>query len=148
MADLTFKNSPFKLQEGWKVHSTGESIGNFKYRPDISIKNSNGKFAYILESSSTNDRKVGLGELLLAEKLFIDEESKGTLVFSLCGVSTNSPRPDTQIEYIRPYFNFLKESNKDIGVVEIHFINEKEFKDAEWDVLSSKFNEYTLTLSI
>lgn len=55
MADLTFKNGPFKLPGGSKVHGAGQEIGKQKYKPDISLKNSNDQFSYIFESTSTND---------------------------------------------------------------------------------------------
>jgi len=148
VADSTFKNSPFKLPSGWKVHSTGGVIGNHKYKPDISIKDSNEKFTYIIESTSTNDRKVGLGELLLAEKFFIDEKQKGVLVFSLCGRSSSPPRPETQIEYVRPYFDFLKQNNKGAGVVEVNFIYEVDFKNAEWDLFSNDYSDKVLKLYV
>lgn len=148
MADSTFKNNPFKLPKGSKVHTTGQEIGKHKYKPDVSIKDSNEQFSYVFESTSTNDRKVGLGELLLAEKLFVDENRKGVLVFSLCGKSSSPPRPETQIEYIRPYFNFLKQNNKDKGVGTIHFIYEECFKKAGWDVLSKQFKDSSHTLCV
>lgn len=141
MADLEFKNTNFILQKGWKVFSKGTTVGQDKYHPDISIKDSNNKFTCILESTSTNDRKVGLGELLLAEKLFVDEECKGILVFSLSGTGKQSPRPETQIKYIRPYFDFLKKVNKNIGVISIYFIKESDFKNAQWELFSKKFEE-------
>ncbi len=148
MPDSSFRNTTFILPEGWKIYSSGGVVGNHKFKPDISIKDSNDKFSCIIESTSTNDRKVGLGEMLLAEKLFTDEGVRGKLVFSLCGNSTSPPRPETQIEYIRPYFEFLKKSNNKTGVCEIHFIYESDFNCVNWALFSDEFNSKSLKLCV
>lgn len=148
MADSDFKNNKYVLLDGWVVNSTGEVIGEDKYRPDISIRNNDGDVTCVMESTSTNDRKVGLGEMLLAEKFFIDNKNTGVLVFSLCGKSTSPPRPDTQYEYIKPYFELLKSQNKECGIKEIYFIYEEEFEQVNWNLLSEDFNEKALKLFV
>ena len=124
MADTDFKSKRITFPENWTPHSNGGRVGKDKYRPDRSFQNANGEVVCVIESSSTNDRKVGVGELCLADKFFTDNNVNGILIFSLCGRSASPPRPDTQKEYLEPYFLHLKAQGRPHGVREIYFISE------------------------
>lgn len=141
MPDRVFKETEIKFPKGvdLAVHTTGTIIGNNKYKPDKSFSNSNNEIVLVIESTSTGDRKVSVGELLQAEMYFSDNKISGTLIFSLCGKSTTSPKPDTQLEYLRPYFNFLKKFNPESGVTKIFIIDENQFESVGWEALGSNF---------
>lgn len=144
--DSIFKNLLFSIPENWNINSNGSIVGKEQYKPDISIKNSDGKIVCILESTSTGDRKVGLGEMLQADKLFYDEEINGILIFSLSGVSSSSPTLITQSKYINPYFKYLKNINKKYGLKKIYFISESDFKSINWCLLSEDFKLKSIVL--
>jgi len=96
MADKEFKNNLITFPLEWKRHSNGGIIDSAKYRPDLSFNNENGKVVCVIESTSTNDRKVGDGELCLADKYFSDEGIEVILIFSLCGRSQYPPNMDNK----------------------------------------------------
>jgi hypothetical protein len=139
MADCTFKESSITFAEGWQRHTNGGGIGKDKYRPDLSFVDEAGRVVCVLESTSTNDRKVGVGELCLADKFFSDTETDGILIFSLCGKSSSHPRPDTQVAYLKPYFAFLREAKRPHGVKQIYIISEEDFEQCGWEALGVKF---------
>jgi hypothetical protein len=141
MADTEFKSRSITFPEGWKRHSNGGVIDGAKYRPDLSFVDQEGNVVCVIESSSTNDRKVGVGELCLADKFFSDNKIDGVLIFSLCGKSQYPPRPDTQASYLKPYFRHLKRGSMPNGVRVVYFIDENEFADLGWAALSEAFEE-------
>lgn len=141
MADTEFKSRPITFPEGWVRYSDGGAIDGAKYRPDLSFADQDGKVICVIESSSTNDRKVGVGELCLADKFFADNKTDGVLIFSLCGKSEYPPRPDTQASYLKPYFQHLKRGSTPNGVRVMYFIDEKEFGDLGWVALNQAFKE-------
>lgn len=139
MADSDFKNKQISFPERWSSHTSGSIIGQHQYKPDRSFKDSSGNVVCVIESSSTNDRKVGVGELCLADKYFSDMQCPGILIFSLCGKSKYPPKPDTQAEYIEPYFRHLKSLRQIYGVKEVYFISEEDFESLNWVALDEKF---------
>ena len=139
MADNTFKNSNIHFPLGWTPHSHGEIIGNYKYRPDRSFQDEAGRVVCIAESSSTNDRKVNVGELLLADLFFTDNRVPGVLIISLCGRSRYPPSPDSQAKYLKPYFEYLKTLNPNSGLKELYIISESDFESLSWYALSEEF---------
>lgn len=142
MTDSKFKNTNiiFSGKCTWKRYSSGETIGNDGYRPDMSFKNTeNNKVVCVIESSSTGDRKVGVGELLCADKFFADNEVSGILIFSLCGKSKYPPTPQTQMKYIEPYFIYLQNFNRKYGVKEVFLISEDDFESINYEALSDSF---------
>lgn len=143
MADLDFKNTKitFPSEPEWIDNSKGSEIGKDKYKPDQSFKDKTGKVVCVIESSSTGDRKVGVGELLSADKFFSDQEVEGTLIFSLCEKSNSSPTPTTQKAYLEPYFKHLRSCGRSHGVKEIHLILEDDFKSIGFEALSDNFNK-------
>jgi len=141
MADTDFKNQKITFETNWVNHSSGGVIGNDQYKPDRSFKNESGKVVCVIESSSTNDRKVGVGELCLADKFFSDNNIDGILIFSLCGKSDSPPRPDTQAKYLEPYFRHLRACGHPHGVKEIYLIAEDDFASINWMALNSRFKE-------
>lgn len=139
MADTEFKSRHITFPEGWKRHSNGGVIDGAKYRPDMSFADEEGQIVCVVESSSTNDRKVGVGELCLADKFFSDNKMDGVLIFSLCGKSQYPPRPDTQARYLEPYFQHLKRGSTCSGVRVVYFIAEDEFAALGWEALTERF---------
>jgi hypothetical protein len=139
MLDAEFKQAPISFPQGWTRHSNGGAIGPDKYHPDLSFADAQGKVVCVIESSSTNDRKAGVGELCIADKFFSDSATDGVLIFSLCGISSNSPRRDTQAAYLSPYFKYLRAANRPHGVKEVYIIAEKDFKLCDWKALSEDF---------
>ena len=138
MADRTFKQRPISFAAGWRRNSSGRAIGKDEYRPDLSYADDTGRVLCILESTSTNDRKVGVGELCLADKFFSDAGTDGILIFSLCGKSSSPPRPDTQAAYLRPYFAFLRDAKRPHGVKQVYIISERDFERCGWEALGSQ----------
>lgn len=139
MADRIFKEREITFPAGWKRHSNGGSIGKDKYRPDLSFADETGRVVCVVESTSTNDRKVGVGELCLADKFFSDAGIDGVLIFSLCGKSTSPPRPETQAAYIKPYFTFLRAAKRPHEVKQVFIISEDDFELCQWAALGKKF---------
>ena len=148
MADTEFKNKPISFPEGWTRHSNGGVIDSGKYKPDLSFKNKQGRIVCVIESSSTNDRKVGVGELCLADKYFTDNKTDGILIFSLCGKSEYPPRPETQAQYIVPYFRHLKRSGLSYGVRQLYFILEEDFESLNWVALDEEFKKKSHVLKV
>jgi hypothetical protein len=146
MADSDFKNRQIYFPDNWTRHSNGGVISSEKYKPDLSFANENGKIVCLLESSSTNDRKVGVGEMCLADKFFLDHKVDGILIFSLCGKSQYRPRPKTQAQYLEPYFRHLKRFGQPHGVRDIYFIDESDFESLHWMALDERFKALAYVL--
>ncbi|MDP2785804.1 MAG: hypothetical protein Q8O38_14625 [Sulfurimicrobium sp.] len=139
MADFEFKSKPISFQQGWVPNTSGSVIGEHQYKPDRSFKDENGDVVCVIESTSTNDRKVGVGELCLADKFFADSGVSGILLFSLCGKSKHPPSPSTQAQYLEPYFRHLKSIEHPHGVKEVYFISEEDFESLNWVALDASF---------
>lgn len=147
MADADFKKHPISFPTlGWISHSMGSAIGQDKYRPDRSFGDTDGNVRCVIESSSTNDRKVGVGELCLADKFFSDSKWRGVLIFSLCGKALTRPKPETHLNYLRPYFLHLRGSEREFGVREIFVLDEADFAKLEWKALTPEFLRVALRL--
>ncbi len=146
MADSDFKSAPITFPKEWQAHSSGSVIGAHKYKPDRSFKDEEGRVVCIVESTSTNDRKVGVGELCLADKFFADAGTYGILIFSLCGKSKYPPRPSTQLSYLEPYFHHIRSAASSYGVTEIFFIKEEEFEQLGWCALGEEFLSKSVAL--
>ena len=147
MADSEFKKHPISFPEkDWLSHSVGNAIGPDKYKPDRSFADDNGKVNCIIESSSTNDRKVGVGELCLADKYFSDNKVNGVLIFSLCGTCATRPKPETQLKYLRPYFLHLRSSGREFGVKTVYILDESSFAELGWKALTPEFERKALKL--
>lgn len=148
MSDKSFRKTELVFAYDWTEFSSGSNVDDFKYRPDKSFKKTkSGKFCCIIESSSTGDRKVSIGELLQAESFFSRNMVRGILIFSLSGRSKTSPTPSTQKAYLEPYFNFLKSKRTKHGVSKVYFIKESDFESIGWEVLTDKFMEKAAVLS-
>jgi predicted kinase len=131
LSDKEFRNSEILLPNGFKIHTRGCNIDSNRYKPDISIVDSNNKIKIIIESSSSGDRKSILAELLQAEKFSTENNFYITLLMCLSGKSKTSPTPQTQKDYLAPYFKFLcsLRKNKSLGVQEIMLISEMDYID-------------------
>lgn len=147
MADSEFKKHPISFPNTeWKAHSAGTALGTNKYKPDRSFADSKGKVCCVIESSSTNDRKVGVGELCLADKFFSDSGVEGVLIFSLCGKALTRPVPATQLNYLRPYFSHLRSTSRKFGVTALYVLDEEEFAALGWKALTPEFKRIALKL--
>lgn len=141
MKDAKFKQAPISFPQGSALHSHshGSAIGSSKYQPDRSFADSQGRIVCVFESSSTGERKVGVAEMNLADKFFSDSATDGVLVFSLCGSSSTSPRPDTQAPYLLPHFRHLRAANRPHGLKEVFIICQKDFESCGWMAFSKDF---------
>lgn len=147
MADAEFKKHPISFPRlGWIAHSAGSAIGKDRYRPDRSFVDQDGNVRCVIESTSTNDRKVGVGELCLADKFFSDSKTKGVLIFSLCGKGSARPRPETQFDYLKPYFQHLRNSGNEFGVLVVYVLNENDFAAQDWKALTPEFLSVALKM--
>lgn len=136
MADREFREQQVSLPSGWEITSRGTIIGNDQYKPDLAISYK-GAVRTVAESSSTNDRKAAVGELLQAHKFFCDSGQDGKLILCLCGTSTKAPRPDTQADYLRPYFQYLY-SLEGYGLKSLFLLHEDQFRKVLESVLRQK----------
>lgn len=147
MADSEFKKHPISFpQEGWSAHSNGGALGPDKYKPDRSFTNKEGNVICVIESTSTNDRKVGVGELCQADKFFFDSKVHGVLIFSLCGKASARPTHKTQAKYLQPYFSHLRSSNREFGVKDVYVLEEEDFASLQWQALTPEFAKLALKL--
>lgn len=131
MKDKDFKNQDIALCNGLKIATQGTIIGEDQYKPDISISDLANKTVCCIESSSTGDRKVSLGEMLQAEKYALDMDLSLLLIICLCGKGKNASTPESLFNYLKPYFIFLKESRRktNSGIKKILIIGEKNYED-------------------
>jgi hypothetical protein len=149
MADSEFKKHPISFPEkGWLAHSNGAGLGPDKYKPDRSFINQEGKVICVIESTSTNDRKVGVGELCLADKFFFNSKVQGVLIFSLCGKGSTRPTPKTQASYLQPYFSHLRSTDRGFGVKDVYILEEADFASLQWQALTPKFASLALKLEV
>ncbi len=142
--DTDFKNINIQFSsEGstWEHKSKGEAIGDYGYRPDRSFTDKDGKVVCIIESSSTGDRKCNLGELCQAHLFFLEEKVEGVLILSLCGKGKTASTPETLKEYLKPYFERLTKNSNNKGLKTLYLICESDFKNSQWNVFSSDFEE-------
>ncbi len=146
MTDSEFKRQTITTPSNWKGHSNGKSICNWGYKPDRSFKDENEKVVCVMESCSTGDRKVSIGELCQADKFFHESAIKGVLVFSLCGSGASRPTPKSQRVYLRPYFLHLSAAGREFGVKTVFIIDESDFAEAQWHFRSDKFNDAAYVL--
>ena len=147
MTDSEFKRVDFVAPNGWKKDSTGTEVLGTKYKPDVSFKK-DGKLVCVLESTNTGDRKANIGEMLQAEKAFVEEKTKGYLIFSLSGCSKTSSTPQTLKEYLEPYFRFLRKNNLEYGIQEVFLIQQSDFEEINWEILSERFKQNSECLKV
>jgi len=129
LTDKEFKQLNPKLPKGYRIHTRGTIIGDNQYKPDISIANSTEEVVCCIESSSSGDRKATLAELLQAEKYANDYELSLDLIICLAGNSKTSPTPQSQRDYLEPYFTFLKAHRRinEKGIKRVCLSTEKNF---------------------
>ena len=128
MNDRDFRQQDLVLPIGFAISARGTVVGNDRYKPDLLISHE-GTAVAVVESSSTGDRKVALGELLQAQKFFEGQCSPGILIFSLCGRGATAPRPETQVSYLRPYFLYLCRSAA-AGLTSVHIVPQFSFSSS------------------
>lgn len=148
MSDTSFKNIKLNLGHDFEKNTKGSIIGADQYKPDISIINSKEKVVCVIESSSTGDRKVHIGEMFQSHKFYCDEEIKGELIISLAGNNKNSPRPDTSYKYLKPYFDFIKKESK-FGLKRVYLIEQDDFmklQNGDVKLLGERFINKCTTL--
>lgn len=102
------KDSDFKCQISILGYTALDFECEFdpKYTPDSVCGDENTEF--ILESSSTSDRKVHIGELIQFLTYVSTTQNRKPnyfFVLFLCGEADNSPRADLECKRLKAYFN-------------------------------------------
>lgn len=137
MKDAAFKalNHPIGANV---VGSTGSAVAP-GYKPDVTVKDSQGAIRFILESEQKTDRKAFLGDLLKAE--MYSEQQKATpeliVVMQQFGNTTTKQIAD----HIRPYKHWLAQKNGGaLSLSAIHVLSDAEYLQAiaAGDLLGSK----------
>lgn len=125
MSDKDFKQSQI---EGFEKLNLPKEWRE-KYNPDVAVKKD--KTVIIMESSSTGDRKVHIGELaqFLAFVNSDTEYEEFYYVLLLCGVSENSPKEATELSRLQFYYdNYPISKNKREKIKGIYIKEEKSDK--------------------
>jgi hypothetical protein len=104
MKDADFKNLKHQIGTTNRIASTGESVAT-GYKPDITVKDSNGVLKFILESEQKTDRKAFLGDLLKAEMYSEQQNAAPVLII----VMQEQPNTTTKqiADHIKPYKQWL-----------------------------------------
>lgn len=122
--DNEFKNSISVLEY---TPLEFESEFDPKYAPDSVYGDDNTE--YILESSSTSDRKVHIGELI--QFLTYVSTSKNRkpnyfFILFLCGEADNSPRADLECKRLKTYFdNFPMTETIKSSIAGVYVVDQK-----------------------
>ena len=127
MQDSKFKNLPHKFEEGYeRIKVSG------KYNPDVVAINRTSKKAIIIESSTTNDRKVNIGEMFQADKWLRDKGYQGTLIIVLDGNGGSPPTCKDQKERLLPLFEeYLK--NSSTGLDKVLIVTQSDYEQASYN---------------
>ena len=128
MKDSDFKNLPHKFEESYERYNVPG-----KYNPDVVAINNTSKKALIIESSSTGDRKVNIGEMLQADKWLRDEGYQGTLIIVLDGKGKYPPTCKDQKERLLPLFDEYLE-NSITGLEKVLIITQFDYEQAAYDI--------------
>ena len=104
-------------------------LGGF-YIPDVVLENNDTDAVIFFESSTTNDRKVHIGELTqFLTYINTGQEKRGNayLVLFLNGCSASSPTAETEFQRLQYYFNnfMMKNSERD-KIKGIYIANQSE----------------------
>lgn len=131
--DRTFKKR-IQIAGFTKIKFNGDS--NFEYKPDCVLANENTE--YFLESSSTGDRKVHIGELiqfLTYISTVTERKENYYFILFLCGKGKYAPRAALEYERLKFYFDHysmpenIKESIAGIYVVDSEKVSMSLTKD-------------------
>jgi hypothetical protein len=104
--DIKFKNIIEELLVKNNSISVIENNLNEFYHPDGVLIYK--EYHYILEHSSTGDRKVHLGELIQAYEYSIRNNHKVVLIIILDNQTKTAPKKDAELKRLNYYLNFLK----------------------------------------
>jgi hypothetical protein len=127
MKDSDFKNAAHPI--GNLVIATRGSAVSKGYKPDVTVKNSQGQLKFILESEQKTDRKAFLGDLLKAE---MHAEQQGEYPELVIVMQPSGNTTTQQIaDHMRPYKQWLE--NKKGGVLNVstvQVLSDTEYLDA------------------
>ncbi len=99
------------------------------YKPDITIKNSQGQTTFILESEQKTDRKAFLGDLLKAEKYSEEQAASPELIIVMQPFENTTTLQIT--DHIRPYAQWLSGlKNGKMALSSIQVLSDDEYLDS------------------
>lgn len=144
-SEQRFKATAITIPENWVIHSATTTIGNYKYKPDRSLKNEEGKICCVIEMSTSKDRKSQIGELLQAELYFKEESILGKLMIIVPGTGDGTSSPVTLKNMLMPYFKMLVDNRGQRGGVDSVYLISKEafYQICEQKIVlfSTEFNQ-------
>jgi len=103
MKDDDFKNLAHRV--GVNVIASRGSTVSTGYKPDATVRNSEGKLMFILESEQKTDRKAFLGDLIKAEMYSEQQNANPELIIIMQPFGNTTTQQIT--DHIRPYKNWL-----------------------------------------
>ncbi len=102
------KNSEFRSMNhqvgNYEIATNGSQVSQ-GYKPDITIKNSNGETIYILESEQKTDRKAFIGDVIKAEKYAQEYNFSPVLVIVM--KEFNNTTVKQIADHLKPYVTWL-----------------------------------------
>jgi hypothetical protein len=126
------KDSDFKALHhpiGAHIIASSGSAVSTGYKPDITVKDTEGILKFILESEQKTDRKAFLGDLLKAEMYSEQQKANPELiiVMQIFGNTTTKQIAD----HLRPYKQWLAmKKGGSLNLSAIHVLSDKEYEDA------------------
>ncbi len=127
MKDSDFKALPHPI--GTHIIASSGSAVSTGYKPDITVKDTDGNLKFILESEQKTDRKAFLGDLVKAE--MYSEQHKANpeliIVMQILGNTTTKHIAD----HLRPYKQWLAmKKGGSLNLSAIHVLSDKEYEAA------------------
>ncbi|USK61645.1 hypothetical protein [Peribacillus asahii] len=134
MEDSKFKELKHKFGKGYqRIKLSG------KYNPDVVAVNSTSGKAIIIESSSTGDRKVNIGEMFQADKWLRDEGYRGILIIVLDGKGDFPSTCKEQKKRLLPLFSeYLKNSKS--GLHKVLIVTQNDYNNVQYDICKLESN--------
>jgi hypothetical protein len=105
MKDADFKKLAHPV--GRNVIASRGSAVSTGYKPDITVRNPEGKLLFILEPEQKTDRKAFLGDLIKAEMYSEQQKSSPELIIVMQPFDNTTTQQIA--DHIRPYKNWLAE---------------------------------------
>ena len=126
MKDADFKNYNHCIGD-LQITSWGQEVST-GYKPDLTIRNSNGKLMFIVECEQKTDRKAFLGGLIKAEKYAEDIGETPGLVFVMQSFDNTTVQ---QIgTHLKPYLSWLSKRQGGLRLSRVVVISDVEYKNS------------------
>lgn len=109
MKDSDFKNAAHPIGV-FLVASRGAAVSK-GYKPDLTVRNSEGKLKFILESEQKTDRKAFLGAFLKAEMYAEQENQNPELIIVMQPFGNTTTKQIAK--HLRPYKQWLESKKGD-----------------------------------